>query len=34
MTHGRRHAFTNMQSVLRGDPLPPDNVIVPPKGIT
>jgi hypothetical protein len=29
-----RHAFTNMQSVLRGTPLPPDDVpkdvIVPP----
>jgi phosphoglycerate dehydrogenase-like enzyme len=24
-----RHAFTNMQSVLRGTPLPPDDVIVP-----
>ena len=23
-----RHAFTNMQSVLRGTPLPPDDVIV------
>jgi D-3-phosphoglycerate dehydrogenase / 2-oxoglutarate reductase len=25
-----RHAFTNMQSVLRGEPMPPDDVIVPP----
>ena len=24
-----RHAFTNMQSVLRGTPLPPDGVVVP-----
>jgi len=24
-----RHAFTNMQSVLRGTPLPPDDVVVP-----
>jgi D-3-phosphoglycerate dehydrogenase len=27
-----RHAFTNMQSVLRGVPLPPDDVIVQPRG--
>jgi phosphoglycerate dehydrogenase-like enzyme len=27
-----RHAFTNMQSVLHGMPLPPDDVIVPPPG--
>ncbi len=27
-----RHAFTNMQSVLRGAPLPPDDVIIPPFG--
>jgi D-3-phosphoglycerate dehydrogenase / 2-oxoglutarate reductase len=26
-----RHAFTNMQSVLRGAPLPPDDFIVAPK---
>jgi D-3-phosphoglycerate dehydrogenase len=25
-----RHAFTNMQSVLRGTPLPPDDVVVLP----
>ena len=25
-----RHAFTNMQSVLRGEAMPPDDVIVPP----
>ena len=25
-----RHAFTNMQSVLSGTPLPPDDVVVPP----
>jgi len=24
-----RHAFTNMQSVLRGSPLPPDDRAVP-----
>jgi D-3-phosphoglycerate dehydrogenase len=27
-----RHAFNNMQSVLSGTPLPPDDVIVPPSG--
>jgi hypothetical protein len=25
-----RHAFTNMQSVLCGTPLSPDNLVVPP----
>jgi hypothetical protein len=25
-----RHAFTNMQSVLRGTPLPPDDVVLGP----
>jgi D-3-phosphoglycerate dehydrogenase len=25
-----RHAFTNMQSVLRGTPLPPDDLILGP----
>jgi hypothetical protein len=28
-----RHAFTNMQTVLRGAPLPPDDLISPPKGM-
>jgi D-3-phosphoglycerate dehydrogenase len=27
-----RHAFTNMQTVLRGAPLPPDDVVVQPRG--
>jgi phosphoglycerate dehydrogenase-like enzyme len=27
-----RHAFTNMQTVLRGAPLPPDDLVSPPKG--
>ena len=28
-----RHAFTNMQTVLRGAPLPPDDLVSPPKGM-
>ena len=32
VTEIARHAFTNMQSVLRGTPLPPDHVIVPLSG--
>ena len=27
-----RHAFTNMQTVLRGTPLPPDDLVSPPRG--
>jgi D-3-phosphoglycerate dehydrogenase / 2-oxoglutarate reductase len=27
-----RHAFTNMQTVLHGAPLPPDDLVSPPRG--